>query len=81
MKNILKNLGKTSLLALPFLYVASAHAQFSSSTAITTVNTMTADTGYIIGAVITAIIALSVALTGLGWGYRKFKQHVSGRKF
>jgi len=63
------------------LAISSAHAQFSTTTAVTAVNTVVSDTGTIIGQVVVTILALMTALIGLGWGVRKFKRYVSGRKF
>lgn len=58
-----------------------AHAQMSTSTVVTSVNSNITDVATILGGVIASILALLAALTGLGWGVRKFRQHVSGRKF
>jgi len=40
-----------------------------------------ADIGTVIAFVIPAIIAVAVALLGLGYGYRLLKRHVTGGKF
>jgi len=60
-----------------------AHAQtaFGTSTAPTEVTNFIAAIAVIIGAVVGAILALLGALTGLGWGVRKFRHYVAGRKF
>jgi len=70
-------LGLGASMLIPFL----SYAQFSTSTAITTVTTSITDVALIIAGVIAAILGLWAALTGLGWGMRKFKHYVSGRKF
>jgi len=54
---------------------------YSTSTAASAVTTNIADVGATIGAVVPTILLLMAALIGLGWGVRKFRQHVSGKKF
>jgi len=54
---------------------------FGTSTAVTSILQLNTDVGTIIGGVIVAILTLLAALLGLGWGVRKFKQKISGRKF
>lgn len=66
-----------ALVVLP----AVTHAQFSTSTAATTVNGFVVDLSTIIAAVIAAILGLLAALVGLGWGIRKFLKWNGGRKF
>jgi len=61
----------------PFL----AFADYATTTAITDVNTNISDVGSTIGGITPKLLALMAALIGLGWGVRKFRQHVSGRKF
>lgn len=63
------------------LGVGIAHAQYSTTTASTNVISNINDVGATIGAVVPTILVLMAALIGLGWGVRKFRQHVSGRKF
>lgn len=66
-----------TVLALPML----THAQFSTSTAATSVTDFITSLATIIAAVIAAILGLLAALVGLGWGIRKFLKWVGGRKF
>jgi hypothetical protein len=54
---------------------------FGTSTAPTLVNSLVGDVAVIIGAVVGAILGLLAALLGLGWGIRKFKHYITGRKF
>lgn len=54
---------------------------FATSTAITEVTTLITNLGLVIAGVVTSILALYSALLGLGWGVRKFRAYVSGRKF
>ena len=54
---------------------------FSTTTAVTLANGLTADVATIIGGTISAILALMAGLMGLGWAVRKFKSKVSGKKF
>jgi hypothetical protein len=54
---------------------------FGTSTAPTLVNGLVGDVAVIIGAVVGAILGLLAALLGLGWGIRKFKNYITGRKF
>jgi len=70
--------GIITALAVPFLVFADT---FSTSTAPTLVNGFIADIAVIIGAVIAGILGIYAGLVGLGWGIRKFKHYVSGRKF
>lgn len=64
---------------MPFISIAEA--AYSTSTAVTDVNTAIGAVGDTIGGVVPTILVLLAALIGLGWGVRKFKAHVSGRKF
>jgi len=66
---------------LSFFFVPVAAAQYSTTTAAADVNTAIANVGSTIGTVVPVILVLLAALIGLGWGVRKFRQHVSGRKF
>lgn len=63
---------------LPMLAFADA---FSTSTAPTVVGSLISDVALVIGGVVGTILGLYAALVGLGWGVRKFKHYVSGRKF
>jgi len=74
-----KIVGASAVIAsfLPLL----AHAQYSTTTAAGDVTAAIGDVGSVIGIVIPVILGLLAALIGLGWGVRKFKAHVSGRKF
>lgn len=65
-------------LLMPFLAFADA---ISTSTAPTVILNFTVDAATIIGTVIGSILGLYAALLGLGWGVRKFRHYISGRKF
>jgi len=54
---------------------------FSTTTAVTTVTDLITNLALVIGGVVGAILALYAGLLGLGWGVRKFRQYISGRKF
>jgi len=60
--------------------VASADA-FGTSTAITSVTTLQNDVAVIIGGVVVGILSLLAALMGLGWGVKKFRHYITGKKF
>jgi len=78
--NKLKIAGLTmAVLAAATPFVAAA--QYSTTTAAANVNTAISDVGATIGQIVPVILVLLAALIGLGWGVRKFKAHVSGRKF
>jgi len=66
-----------ALLVLP----AISHAQFSTSTAVTTVTDFIGSLSVVIAGIVGGILALLAALVGLGWGIRKFLKWVGGRKF
>lgn len=66
---------------LSILGIATAFADYSTSTAIQDVKNNISDVGSTIGGVVPTILVLMAALVGLGWGVRKFRQHVSGKKF
>lgn len=71
-------------IAMAFAFVAIpalTHAQFSTSTAVSSVTGFQGDIAYVVGAVIAGILSLLAALVGLGWGIRKFLKWVGGRKF
>jgi len=42
---------------------------------------MFSDIGTILALTIAAVVATAIALLGLGFGYRKLKQYVTGGKF
>jgi len=84
MKNIIAKLsvrigGAVTLLG--YAVTAGAQTAFSTSTAGTTISSMITDVALIIGGVVGTILALYSALVGLGWGVRKFRRYVSGKKF
>jgi len=75
---ILGIVGGIGTALLPIL----SHAQaFSTSTASTAFGNVLSDVSVIMLTAITAILGLYAGLVGLGWGIRKFKAYVSGRKF
>jgi len=39
------------------------------------------DVGTLVSLVVAAVLGIAVGLIGLGYGYRKIKAHVTGRKF
>lgn len=78
---ILKVLGALTPVFALGLMVSTAHAQFSTTTAVATQATFVSDIAYVIGATIAGILGLLASLTGLGWAVRKFRHYVSGRKF
>jgi len=41
----------------------------------------TSDTGYILTLVLTAVVAGTIALMGLGYGIRHVKKWITGRRF
>jgi len=53
---------------------------YSTSSFATTFAGASADTGYVVGIVITATVAGMIALMGLGFGIRHLKK-LTGRKF
>lgn len=77
-KKIALRVSSVGLLALPFLAQAS---EFGTSTAPTVIGAMITDVATVIGAVVGTILGVYAGLVGLGWGVRKFKHYVSGRKF
>lgn len=69
-------------MALAFVTLpALTHAQFSTSTAVTTVTDFIGSLSVVIAGIVGGILALLAALVGLGWGIRKFLKWVGGRKF
>jgi len=63
------------------LGIAVAHAQYSTTTAAASVDTVTNGVGTMFAQNIPVMLVIMIALIGLGWGIRKFQKHVSGRKF
>jgi len=63
------------------LGIATANAQYSTSTAAAQVDTVTNGVGSMFAQNIPVMLIIMIALIGLGWGIRKFQRHVSGRKF
>lgn len=66
---------------LSLLVPVAYAAEFSTSTAAQAVNDAISNTSATIYSVVPVILGLLAALIGLGWGVRKFKAHVSGKKF
>lgn len=81
MQKKIAQLGAIALALGVIVLPSLTHAQFSTSTAVSTVTGFQGDISYVIGAVITGILSLVAALVGLGWGIRKFLKWVGGRKF
>jgi len=54
---------------------------YATTSVLTNLSAMFADTGTIMVAVIATILAGAVALLGLGFGWRHLKKYVTGRKF
>jgi len=54
---------------------------FSTSTAITAFGDVAKDVSSLLVYAVPVILGIAAALIGLGWAYRKFKKHASGRKF
>jgi len=65
----------------PLLFVGIAHAQYSTTTAAASVDTVTNGVGAMFTQNIPTILIILIALLGLGWGIRKFKKHVAGKGF
>jgi len=63
---------------LPFLAFADT---FGTSTAATEVNTLITNVAVILGSVVGVILGLLAALMGLGWGVKKFRHYITGKKF
>lgn len=63
------------------LVTVSFGAELSTSTAPGLVNGLITDVATIIGAVVVAILGLLGALMGLGWGVKKFRAYITGKKF
>lgn len=60
---------------------ATIFAQVSTTTADTAVGTVITDVSASMGGNIVKILAIVAGLLALGWGFRKFRHYVSGRKF
>lgn len=52
------------------------HKNMTTSNAINFLIGLTADTAYMVGAMVLSVLSLWVALLGLGWGIRKFKLYI-----
>jgi len=61
--------------------ISEAHAQYSTTSAANSVDTVTNGVGSMFAQNIPVMLVIMIALIGLGWGIRKFQKHVSGRKF
>jgi len=75
-----KILGVAAGIAAACLPLA-AFAQYSTTTAASDVVTMANSTGQGISGTTGVILAIGAGLAALGWGWRKFHRHVSGRAF
>jgi thiol:disulfide interchange protein len=79
MSKIYKVVGAISAVALmPFMAFAQ---EFGTTTAVTSVTSMISSLAVIIGALVGVILGLWAALVGLGWGVRKVKAYITGKKF
>lgn len=81
---MMKKLASLGAVALAFGLIvlpSLTHAQFSTSTAVTTVTDFIGSLSVVIAGIVGGILALLAALVGLGWGIRKFLKWVGGRKF
>lgn len=58
-----------------------AHAQYATSSAAASVDSVTNGVGSMFSQNIPVMLVIMIALIGLGWGIRKFQKHISGRKF
>lgn len=82
MKNKLKAFGALALaLAIIVLPSVSSADAFGTSTVSAIILQFITDVAVIIGTVIAVILSLVAAMHGLGWGVRKFRHYVSGKKF
>jgi len=61
--------------------ISTAYAQYSTTTAGTQVTTMINDTAATFSSAIAVILGILAALTALGFIIRKFRKHVTGKKF
>lgn len=81
---MMKKLASLGAVALAFGLIvlpSLTNAQFSTSTAVTTVTDFIGSLSVVIAGIVGGILALLAALVGLGWGIRKFLKWVGGRKF
>lgn len=69
------------LTLLKVLGIGVAQAQYSTTTAAASVDSVTNGVGAMFSQNIPTMLVIMIALIGLGWGLRKFQKHVSGRKF
>ena len=76
-----KILGVVAAVGAVMLPAVSLADTFGTSSAPTIVTSFITDVAGILGAVIASILGLLAALLGLGWGIRKFRHYVAGRKF
>jgi len=54
---------------------------FATTTAATILSGAFSDTGYLVGVVLVAVVAGTIALMGLGFGIRHVKKWVTGKRF
>jgi len=54
---------------------------FATSSATTILNSAFTDTGTLLVLILTAIVAGTIALMGLGYGIRHVKKWITGRRF
>lgn len=54
---------------------------FATSTAAAILGTAFSDTGYLLGIILVAVVAGTIALMGLGFGIRHVKKWITGRRF
>jgi len=54
---------------------------FSTTTAATILGNAFTDTGYLLGVILVAVVAGTIALMGLGYGIRHVKKWITGRRF
>lgn len=80
MKKFIVKLGAGTALFAATAAVALADT-FGTSTVPSIMTGFIGDVAVIIGIVVAAVLGLLAALLGLGWGVRKFKAYVSGKKF
>lgn len=81
MQKKIAQLGAIALALGVIVLPSLTHAQFSTSTAVTTVTDFIGSLSVVIAGIVGGILALLAALVGLGWGIRKFLKWVGGRKF
>jgi hypothetical protein len=54
---------------------------FATSSAATILASAFSDTGYLLGVILVAVVAGTIALMGLGYGIRHVKKWITGRRF